>query len=331
MSSEEDHHSETDDTLLPILPPPTYRLSSLDEPLANMPELDESQRKALDALRAVADEIVVSLGWTDNPVKRAWLDEACLRRFLRARSWVVDDSATLLRECCAWRDEKKIWTLHGDRNATLKNEIATGKMYRNGFDRLKRPIIYSRDRRQNSRDYPAQVESVINCLERAAATMDRSAGVEQWVFMFDFAGYSMANAPPFHVSREVLDVFQSRFPERLGLAVMIDVPWLWSFTFKAISPFLSPSTKAKIRFVSGDLATKREALSDVIDPAVLEHYFGGDSKKRYYPGAYWREETAQVALENVVTVEDDDDDEPEIASNSSSKLKKKKKKKQHQK
>ena len=306
-ASEDDaHHSETDDTLPPILPPPAYELASLDEPLANMPELDDAQSKALDALRAVADEIVATRGWTDDAIKRAWLDEACLRRFLRARSWNVDDSATLLRDCCEWRDAKKIWTLRTDRADVLKFEIATGKMYRNGFDKQKRPIIYSRDRRQNSKDYVAQVESVINCLERTAATMDRSAGVEQWVFMFDFAGYSMSNAPPMHVSREVLDVFQSRYPERLGLAVMIDVPWLWSITFKAISPFLSASTKAKIRFVSGDLATKREALIDVIDPAVLEHYFGGDNKARYYPGAYWDAETRELARENVPVADADD-------------------------
>lgn len=299
-SSDVDDTSETDRSLPAILPPGAYRLSALDEPLAHMAALDAAQAAALASVRAAADEIIATRGWANDAVKCAWLDEACLRRFLRAREWRADAASTLLRECCAWRDDKDVWQLRTRRAAELQREIATGKMYRHGFDRLQRPIIYSRDRRQNSTDYAAQVESVVNCLERAIATMDRSAGVETWVFMFDFAGYSMANAPPLYVSREVLDIFQSRYPERLGLAVMLDVPWLWNFTFKAISPFLAPATKAKIRFVSGDLATKRAALEDVIDPAVLEHYFGGDTKARYVALPYWERETEEHAKETVI-------------------------------
>jgi hypothetical protein len=273
--------------------PPAHYTRRRDEALANMPTLNETQSTALQELRAIADEIIASRGWTDDAIKCAWLDEACLRRFLRARNWSVNDAASLLRDACVWRDERKVWTMRDDRRDVLSFEIRSGKMYRHGFDRANRPIIYSRDRRQNSKDYTNQVDSVINCLERAAETMDLSRGVEQWVFMFDFAGYSMANAPPLHVSREVLDVFMNRYPERLGHAIMLDAPWMWMITFKAISPFLPSETKAKIRFVNGNAASKREQLVDLFDPATLEHMFGGDSKTRYIHNPYWQRETEE--------------------------------------
>jgi hypothetical protein len=330
VDNDDDCLTSEDATLPGVLPPPSYARRR-DEVLAQLPALNETQASALAELRAVADEIIATRGWRDDACKLAWLDEACLRRFLRARAWSAADAGTLLRDACTWRDERGVWTMRDERHDVLSFEIRTGKMYRHGFDRAGRPIICSRDRRQNSKDYTNQVDSVINCLERAAESMDLSRGIEQWVFLFDFAGFSMSNSPPLHVSREVLDVFMNRYPERLGHAIMLDAPWLWMITFKALSPFLPAETKAKIRFVNGDPASKREQLADLFDPATLEHVFGGDSKTRYIHSKYWKQETIEYEKTKKIWndteegEEDADDDEEQVQQKEPTKKKKKKK------
>lgn len=85
----------------------------------------------------------------------------------------------------------------------------------------------------------------------------------------------MRNAPPMKVSRQVLDIMMDRFPgtslprtshftallhaiiiippphslfpERLGVAFMIDPPYLFQIFWKAISPFVPSDTKAKVQ------------------------------------------------------------------------------------
>lgn len=217
--------------------------------------------------------------------------------------------------------------------------------YRHGFDLTGRPIMYFRDRRQNTKDYPNQVNQVISTLEQAIETMDLDNGVESWLLIFDFKGYSMSNAPPMSTSREVSGcdcssaharlfrfstvrrqgcavslrsrrlcapaVFMNQYPERLGRAIMIDAPWLFSAFYRAISVFLPSNTKAKVQFVSGSLEAKREALSAHVAPDVLEVHlgsdvlftccapqqvFGGDNDCKYVHRLYWAEESKQHAL-----------------------------------
>ena len=128
----------------------------------------------------------------------------------------VDDSFQLLKDTLKWRDDRDVWRLRSERADMLSHEMCTGKEYRSGRDLQNRPICYIRDRRQNTRDYDNQVDCVINMLERACETMELDKGVETWTLIFDFRGYAYSNAPPLHTCREVLDIFQAKYPERLG-------------------------------------------------------------------------------------------------------------------
>lgn len=47
---------------------------------------------------------------------------------------------------------------------------------------------------------------------------------------------------------QMLHILQSHYPERLGLALIINVPFLVNAFFKVIMPFVDPVTRAKVKF-----------------------------------------------------------------------------------
>jgi len=46
----------------------------------------------------------------------------------------------------------------------------------------------------------------------------------------------------------MLNILQDHYPERLGLSLIANVPWLVDIFFKLIRPFIDPVTRAKMRF-----------------------------------------------------------------------------------
>jgi hypothetical protein len=81
--------------------------------------LNETQA-ALAELRAVADEIIATRGWTRRRYQivrgstRRVCDAFCVRSQL-----VAADAATLLRDACTWRDERGVWTMRDERHDVL--------------------------------------------------------------------------------------------------------------------------------------------------------------------------------------------------------------------
>jgi hypothetical protein len=108
-------------------------------------------------------------------------------------------------------------------------------------------------------DAPRQVNGVINTFERAIETMDVTKNVEQWCLIFDFNGYSMSNAPPMHVAREILDIMMNCYPERLGVAIFYDAPWLFNIFWRAISVLVPVQTRAKVE--CDYMSTRRDLMA----------------------------------------------------------------------
>lgn len=47
---------------------------------------------------------------------------------------------------------------------------------------------------------------------------------------------------------QVLSILQNHYPERLGLSLILHVPWLLDMFFKLIKPFIDPVTREKMKF-----------------------------------------------------------------------------------
>lgn len=53
---------------------------------------------------------------------------------------------------------------------------------------------------------------------------------------------------------------QNHYPERLGVLILVDAPFVFRAFWKVISPFVDAKTLKKVVFVSGNVEEKRKAL-----------------------------------------------------------------------
>jgi len=63
--------------------------------------------------------------------------------------------------------------------------------------------------------------------------------------------------------------FEAYYPESLGVALLVNSPWLFSGCWKIISPLLDPVVRAKVQFINGD------KLKDHIDEKNIVQILGG--------------------------------------------------------
>jgi hypothetical protein len=121
-------------------------------------------------------------------------------------------------------------------------------------------------------------------MEQAIRVMPK--GVHQLVILIDFHGFQMSDAPSFRVTRETIHLLSVHYPERLGLAFMINAPMIfWAF-WRMVSPFVDPITYKKVQFIGKEDHVK---LLDYIDAELLEMAFGGQHEYNYQHSVYWED------------------------------------------
>lgn len=77
-------------------------------------------------------------------VEEVFLTDATLCRYLRARDWSLSKAQKMLLETLKWRRDYKPWAItQNDIDGEMNNE---GKMYRGGFDKHNRAILYMKVR-----------------------------------------------------------------------------------------------------------------------------------------------------------------------------------------
>ncbi|EEA28571.1 Phosphatidylinositol transfer protein (PITP) [Talaromyces marneffei ATCC 18224] len=209
---------------------------------------------------------------TDN--ERMWLTRECLLRFLRATKWNVPEAIKRIRATLAWRRDYIGDKLTAD-YISIENE--TGKQILVGFDVDGRPCLYLLPSRQNTDKSPRQVEHLVFMLERVIDLMP--AGQENLALVVNFNETKSGQNATIGQAKQTLDILQNHYPERLGRALVINVPWLiWGF-FKIITPFIDPVTVQKLKF--------NEDLRQHVPPAQLLKSCGGDVEFEYEHSIYW--------------------------------------------
>lgn len=191
----------------------------------------------------------------------------------------------MLLESLRWRAEYKPEEIDGE---SLREVASTGKLFYRGHDKSGRPVVYMTPSRENSQDYVKNVQNVVYNIEQAIASMPD--GVEQMVWIMDFADYSSRHSVPLSVAREILDILSNQYPERLGTALVMSAPFLFTMFFTALKPFINPVTRSKIIFVGKSSEEQVEVLSKYFDMSQIEKRFSGTSDFEFNIDEVWAEQ-----------------------------------------
>jgi hypothetical protein len=147
--------------------------------------------------------------------ERIWLTRECLLRYLRATKWALPQAITRLRSTLIWRRE---FGTEGFTAEYISDENATGKQVQLGFDKEGRPCLYLLPQNQNSKPGIKQVQHLVYMLERALDL--HPPGQEGLALLIDFRNTGAGGTPPMSIAKQVLDILQNHYPERLGRALL---------------------------------------------------------------------------------------------------------------
>ena len=172
-----------------------------------------------------------------------FLTRECLLRYLRATTWNVAQAETRLRNTLVWRREYGLQRITPE---YISIENATGKQVIIGWDNEGRSCQYMRPSKQNTERTPRQIEHLVFMLERSVDLMP--AGQETLALLINFAETKSGQGATLSQGKQTLNILQNHYPERLGRALVTNVPfYIWGF-FKLITPFIDPLTREKIKF-----------------------------------------------------------------------------------
>lgn len=251
------------------------------KPLARPPPTADQLKKYETLLASVSNWTEIpdssAKGAKKSPIReyeRMFLTRECLFRYLRATTWKVDQAETRLLNTLIWRREYGTDSFTAD-YISIENE--TGKQVVLGWDIHGRPVCYLRPSKQNTEKSDRQIEHLVYMLERTIDLMP--PGQETLALLINFAETKSGQGATVAQGRQTLNILQNHYPERLGRALVGNVPWvIWGF-FKMITPFIDPVTKEKIKF--------NEDFSKYVPRDQLMKDANGNVNFQYDHAAYW--------------------------------------------
>ncbi|CAE6334758.1 unnamed protein product [Rhizoctonia solani] len=243
------------------------------------------QQAMIDELREYAKSIMLPESDPYYEHERHWLldDPECCGRYMRAAKWKLEDGKKRLHATLTWRREYKPDLIPPEE---VRIESESGKIILNGFDIDGRPILYMRPGRENTERSPRQIRHLIFCLERAIDFMPPHQ--DSMMIIVDYKSTTLKTNPSIGVARKVLGVLQQHYVERLGRAIVVNLPGILNFFYKGISPFLDPVTRDKMRF--------NPNLLELVPASQLDADIGGEFNYEFEPKSYWDQVVSHCKL-----------------------------------
>ncbi|KAJ9166097.1 hypothetical protein P3X46_020892 [Hevea brasiliensis] len=203
--------------------------------------------------------------------------DACLRRYLEARSWNLDKAKKMLEETLKWRSTYKPEEIRWHEVAI---EGETGKVYRANFhDRRGRTVLILRPGKQNTKSINNQLRHLVYLIENAILNLPE--GQEQMAWLIDFNGWSISNSVPVKAARDTINILQNHYPERLAIAFLYNPPRIFEAFWKIVKYFLDAKTFKKVKFVYPKNVDSVELMRSYFDDENLPTEFGGKAILEY--------------------------------------------------
>ncbi|KAF3902782.1 Patellin-3 [Arthrobotrys entomopaga] len=247
------------------------------------PELTPEQNAKYEELLSLCKSITeIPISKDKNAEKkpltdseRMFMTKECLLRYLRATKWnSVEDAKKRIEATLTWRRE---WGLEEHTPEHIEPENETGKQVLLGFDNDARPCLYLNPAKQNTDKSIRQIQHLTFMMERVLDIAP--PGTETLALLIDFKSASSGQNATIGQGKMVMDILQNHYPERLGRALIVNIPWWANLFLKAIWPFIDPVTRPKLKY--------NEDMSQHVPKSQLLKEFNGDVDFTYDHAAYW--------------------------------------------
>ena len=164
------------------------------------------------------DELFRAIGY-DNP-------DILLLRWLRSRKWNVPSTIAQIIETLKWRREWGVQELvaNGER-AISQEELATGKTYFMGHDRMGRPVccIHPREHVKGQFTHEESERLTVFCVETYRKILQTP--IESVTVIFDMGGCDTKNID-LHQVKFLIHLLDNYYPDSLGVILILNFPWV---------------------------------------------------------------------------------------------------------
>jgi len=205
--------------------------------------------------------------------------DGILLRYLRARKWILNDSFEQLIDTIEWRSRIHLDRLMFNGESTIEvNELRQGKTFYIGFDHFHRPINYIGVRFHLKGEFSSESTENLTILTMEIGRQLLRDPIETVTVLIDLTDFSLKNMDFQHV-KFIINVLQNYYPESLGLALIVNSPWLFNSCWNIIKSWLDPIVQQKIRFIRNV-----DELKEFIPSNLLPKHLNGTNQRFEYIG-----------------------------------------------
>lgn len=198
------------------------------------------------------------------------VDDADLRRFLRARDFDVGKAAKLIVQHLNWK--RTFLPLGFVQESEISRELQRKQIFMQGHDKSGCSIVVLLTARHLAfeRDLEEIKRLFVYTFDKAAASNLRGEG--KFLIIGDLQGWGLRNMD-IQGYMSVLSMLQNHYPERLKKLYLVHVPYLFWGAWKIIYPLVDKTTRQKILIFQGEIP--QETLLEDIDRSQLPDIYGG--------------------------------------------------------
>lgn len=214
-------------------------------------------------------------------------DDDFVLRWLRAREWDLKKSEKMLRDSIDWRKRYETDRILSWNVPEVLKKYAPGGYY--GVDKNGIPIWYELLGRADPRGllFSASKKDVVKYRIKLTEMLYREMFPElikkygkkigTTNFIVDLDGISMKHVwkPAVDLYTELLAIVEANYPETLQTAYVINAPSFFPLLYSLVKPFLSPTTRTKIRILGSNW---KSVLLNEINPDQIPVHWGGTAK-----------------------------------------------------
>jgi len=209
----------------------------------------------------------------------AFLNEASLLRYLRARDGNLGKAKSMVIDSIKWRRDYKPDQITLD---DVAGAAQTGKIYQLGRGREGHAIVVFRVGIDAASDPDTKVRHLVYVLEDTIRGMAGSP-VQEWIWVIDFkkSPQKKFSFSDIGVAKKMVTILTSHYPERLYKMMIFNSSFAFKSLWWMVKGFLTRKTIDKVIWMEGSDEVKADLIRQYIAPDQLEKDFGGEMEKGF--------------------------------------------------